>query len=171
MTRKTPPEPPAMPFTPQDALEFMQKMWNPLGVPIPGFALPGTPGALPFPNPATMFPTIDPVEVRQAIGIQRHIDAGSNAAKTHCRPQPDVVPRITVRGVGQCINHLTEQPWLQKENACQQQITQRQGYSQPLFGSQQRQHPQIDLPQTHAARLFVDESTFDDIVTGFAGTW
>ena len=25
------------PFSPQDALEFMQKMWNPFGVPVPGF--------------------------------------------------------------------------------------------------------------------------------------
>ena len=24
-------------FSPQDALEFMQKMWNPLGLPMPGF--------------------------------------------------------------------------------------------------------------------------------------
>jgi hypothetical protein len=75
MTRKTPPEPLAMPFTPQDALEFMQKMWNPLGVPIPGFALPGTPGALPFPNPATMFPTIDPAELDKKIGELRVIEA------------------------------------------------------------------------------------------------
>ena len=74
MTRKPSPESPAMPFTPQDALEFMQKMWNPLGVPIPGFALPGTPGALPFPNPATMFPTIDPAELDKKIGELRVIE-------------------------------------------------------------------------------------------------
>ena len=27
----------------QDVAEFMQKMWNPLGVPIPGFGVPGVP--------------------------------------------------------------------------------------------------------------------------------
>ena len=61
--------------TPQQALEFMQKMWNPLGVPIPGFALPGTPGALPFPNPATMFATIDPAELDKKIGELKVIEA------------------------------------------------------------------------------------------------
>ena len=74
MTRKPPPEPPAMPFTPQDALEFMQKMWNPLGVPIPGFALPGTPGALPFPNPAAMFATLDPAELERKINELKIIE-------------------------------------------------------------------------------------------------
>ena len=49
MTDRTDPSPPpaGFPFSPQDALEFMQKMWNPLGVPIPGFALPGTSAAAP----------------------------------------------------------------------------------------------------------------------------
>ena len=53
-------------FSPQDAMEFMQKMWNPLGVTMPGFGMPGMPGmggmaapampgAMPFPNPAAMF--------------------------------------------------------------------------------------------------------------------
>ena len=28
------------PFSPQDALEFMQSMWNPLGIAMPGFAAP-----------------------------------------------------------------------------------------------------------------------------------
>lgn len=60
------------PFSPQEALEFMQKMWNPLGVPIPGFGLPGTEQAAPglvmgFPNPATMFATINPEEVDRKI--------------------------------------------------------------------------------------------------------
>jgi hypothetical protein len=75
MTRKSPPEPSAMPFTPQDALEFMQKMWNPLGVPIPGFALPGTAGAMPFPNPAAMFATLDPAELDRKIGEMKVIEA------------------------------------------------------------------------------------------------
>ena len=64
--------PPGFPFSPQDALEFMQKMWNPLGVPIPGFAVPGAsmgaqPGAMPFPNPAAMLATLDPVEIGRKI--------------------------------------------------------------------------------------------------------
>jgi hypothetical protein len=29
---------PGFPFSPQDALDFMQRMWNPLGIAIPGFA-------------------------------------------------------------------------------------------------------------------------------------
>ena len=41
-----PPPPPGLP-TPQQAFEFMQRMWNPLGVPLPGFPLPGTPAAAP----------------------------------------------------------------------------------------------------------------------------
>jgi hypothetical protein len=71
--------PAAFPFTPQDALEFMQKMWNPLGVPIPGFGVPGAPmsgqaGAMPFPNPAAMFATIDPAELDRKIGEMRVIE-------------------------------------------------------------------------------------------------
>jgi len=71
--------PSAFPFSPQDALEFMQKMWNPLGVPIPGFGMPGTafggqPGALPFPNPAAMFATIDPAEIDRKIGEMKVIE-------------------------------------------------------------------------------------------------
>ena len=33
--------PPAFPFSPQDALAFMQKMWNPLGVPDSGLRIAG----------------------------------------------------------------------------------------------------------------------------------
>jgi hypothetical protein len=71
--------PAAFPFTPQDALEFMQKMWNPLGVPIPGFAPAGTPmggqpGAMPFPNPAAMFATLDPAELDRKIAEMRVIE-------------------------------------------------------------------------------------------------
>jgi len=70
---------PSFPFSPQDALEFMQKMWNPLGVPIPGFGLPGASpsgqaGALPFPNPAAMFPTLDPAEIDRKISELKVIE-------------------------------------------------------------------------------------------------
>ena len=56
-----------------DISEFMQKMWNPFGVPMPGFGLPGAaPGAppvagMPFPNPAAMFATLDPAELARKI--------------------------------------------------------------------------------------------------------
>ena len=60
--------------------------------------------------------------VRQPIGIQRDKDTGGNTAKAHRSPQTDVVPSIAVRGIGQCIDS-------------QQQITQRQGDSQPLFSA------------------------------------
>jgi hypothetical protein len=69
--------------TPQQALEFMQKMWNPLGVPMPGFGMPGMPGAapaapaapaLPFPNPAMMFAALDPAEIDRKIGELRVIE-------------------------------------------------------------------------------------------------
>ena len=71
--------PPAFPFTPQDALEFMQRMWNPLGVPIPGFTVPappvaGQPAAAPFLNPAAMFATLDPAEFDRKIGEMRVIE-------------------------------------------------------------------------------------------------
>ena len=64
---------PAFPFSPQDALAFLTRMWNPLGVPMPGFPVPGAPGAAPappgmaFPNPAAMFDELDPVEVERKI--------------------------------------------------------------------------------------------------------
>ena len=78
MTR-TPPDPPsappAFPFSPQDALDFMQKMWNPMGVPIPGFAMPGTPATVPFPNPAAMFATLDPAELERKIGELKVVEA------------------------------------------------------------------------------------------------
>jgi hypothetical protein len=74
--------------TPQQALEFMQKMWNPFGVPMPGFGMPGMPHAaptgapggaagmpgMPFPNPAMMFAALDPVEVERKIGELRVIE-------------------------------------------------------------------------------------------------
>ena|SRR6185295_18552966 len=73
-----------------DLSELMQKMWNPFGVPIPGFGLPGAapgapqgqagsfggiPGNLPFPNPATLFPTLDPAEVGRKIDELKIVEA------------------------------------------------------------------------------------------------
>ena len=63
-------------------MAFMQKMWNPFGVPMPGFAVPGattaapppTMGGFPFPNPASMFATLDPAEVERKIGELRIIE-------------------------------------------------------------------------------------------------
>ena len=68
-----------VPFSPQDAMEFMQKMWNPLGVTMPGFGMPGAaapamPGAMPFPNPAAMFAALDPVEIERKIVELRVIE-------------------------------------------------------------------------------------------------
>ena len=65
----------AMPFTPQQALEFMQKMWNPLGMAVPGAAVaPGVPPAAPFPNPMAMFATLDPAELDRKIGELRVVE-------------------------------------------------------------------------------------------------
>jgi len=63
------------PFSPQDAMEFMQRMWNPLGVTMPGFAMPGAPApATPFPNPAAMFAALDPVEIERKIAELKIIE-------------------------------------------------------------------------------------------------
>ena len=92
------------PFTAQDAMAFMQKMWNPFAMPMPGSAsgavmptgeaapaasgvaqtaaasaapamMPGMmPGMLPFPNPAAMFAALDPVEVARKIDELRIIE-------------------------------------------------------------------------------------------------
>ena len=67
------------PFSPQAAMEFMQRMWNPLGVAMPGFGMPGAatpamPGAMPFPNPAAMFAALDPVEIERKIAELRIIE-------------------------------------------------------------------------------------------------
>jgi hypothetical protein len=68
------------PFSPQDALEFMQKMWNPLGIPMPGFAAPAAPagpmgqGGMPFPHPAAMFAALDPAEIDRKIGELKIIE-------------------------------------------------------------------------------------------------
>ena len=71
-----------------DVAEFMQKMWNPLGVPIPGFGVPGAPpmgaglgpayagaAGTPFPNPMAMFATLDPAELERKIGELRVVES------------------------------------------------------------------------------------------------
>ena len=65
----------SMPFTPQQALEFMQKMWNPLGMATGAPPTPGLPPAAPFPNPMAMFATLDPSEVDRKIGELRVIES------------------------------------------------------------------------------------------------
>jgi hypothetical protein len=70
-------KPASMPFSPQQALEFMQKMWNPFGVPMAGVmppVAPGVPPAMPFPNPMAMFATLDPAEIERKIGELRVIE-------------------------------------------------------------------------------------------------
>src|SRR6266567_769557 len=70
-------KPASMPFTPQQALEFMQKMWNPFGVPMAGVmppVAPGVPPAVPFPNPMAMFATLDPADIEHKIGELRVIE-------------------------------------------------------------------------------------------------
>ena len=73
-------DPPA--FSPQDAVAFLQRMWNPLGLPMPGFpaagAVPGaaagmTPG-MPFGNPAALFAALDPAEIDRKIAELRVIE-------------------------------------------------------------------------------------------------
>jgi hypothetical protein len=64
-------------FTPQQALEFMQKMWNPLGFALPGMTppAPGVTSAAPlFPNPMAMFATLDPAEIDRKISELRVIE-------------------------------------------------------------------------------------------------
>ena len=74
------------PFSPQDALAFMQKMWNPFGIPMPGFSgadaadvpsnLPtAAPGGMPFPNPAAMFFALDPAEVQRKVDELKVIES------------------------------------------------------------------------------------------------
>ena len=66
----------SMPFTPQQALEFMQKMWNPLGMVAPGAPpAPGMPPTAPFPNPMAMFATLDAAEIERKIGELRVIES------------------------------------------------------------------------------------------------
>jgi len=78
-TTKPPPDD-TPPFSPQDAMAFMQKMWNPFGIPIPGFGTPpesnaSTAGGMPFPSPAAMFAALDPAEVERKINELRVIES------------------------------------------------------------------------------------------------
>lgn len=72
-----------------DIAQFMQRMWNPFGVPMPGFGPPaaptgspgegappgaGMPGGMPFPNPAAMFATLDPAELGRKIDELRIVE-------------------------------------------------------------------------------------------------
>jgi len=74
------PDQPSMPLTPQEAMEFMQRMWNPLGIAMPGFAAPASPagaaaqGGMPFPHPAAMFAALDPAEIDRKIGELKIIE-------------------------------------------------------------------------------------------------
>jgi len=73
----------------QDVADFMQRMWNPLGMAVPGFGVPGAPATampglgpafgapatgMPFPNPAAMFATLDPAEVERKIAELRIVE-------------------------------------------------------------------------------------------------
>jgi hypothetical protein len=81
------------PFTAEDAMAFMQKMWNPFGMPMPGSAAGavdvtapapsaeratapwGAPGGMfAFPNPAAMFAALDPKEIDRRIADLRVIE-------------------------------------------------------------------------------------------------
>jgi len=69
---------PSTPFTPEQAFEFMQKMWNPFGLAMPGAIPPSSPGLqpapAPFPNPLAMFATLDPAEIEKKISELRVIE-------------------------------------------------------------------------------------------------
>jgi hypothetical protein len=54
-------------------------MWNPFGIPIPGFGAPpephaGTAGGMPFPSPAAMFAALDPAEVERKVNELKVIE-------------------------------------------------------------------------------------------------
>ena len=91
MTEEAPKASTAAPaFTAEDALAFMQKMWNPFGMPMPGSAsgaVEAAPDAKPdagaawnpaamfaFPNPAAMFAALDPREIERRIADLRVIE-------------------------------------------------------------------------------------------------
>ena len=83
-------------FTAEDALAFLQKMWNPFGMPMPGSASgsvdltkpaagpnaeapgaaswPAATGMFAFPNPAAMFAALDPREIDRRIADLRVIE-------------------------------------------------------------------------------------------------
>ena len=55
-------KPPQNPFMPQDPFEMFRRLWGPLGVPIPGMAMP----------------TLDPAEVEKRIADLRSVEAWLN---------------------------------------------------------------------------------------------
>jgi hypothetical protein len=83
-------------FSAQDAMAFMQRMWNPFAMPMPGSAAGAVeptagatashaspapasePAAMPamfaFPNPAAMFAALDPAQVERKIAELRVIE-------------------------------------------------------------------------------------------------
>ena len=69
---------PSTPFTPEQAFEFLQKMWNPFGLGMPGAVSAPTPAMqpapAPFPNPLAMFATLDPAEIEKKIVELRVIE-------------------------------------------------------------------------------------------------
>ena len=67
-------------YSAQDAIAFMQKLWNSFGLPMPGLMpqvhaeAQGCVPGMPFPNPAAMFAALDPVEVERKINELRIIE-------------------------------------------------------------------------------------------------
>ncbi len=67
-------------ISPQDAMGFLQRMWNPLGLAMPGFpaagAAPGAamPPGMPFGSPAALFAALDPAEIDRKIAELRVIE-------------------------------------------------------------------------------------------------
>jgi len=69
-------------FSPQDAVAFLQRMWNPLGLAMPGFPAAGAatgsaasmPPGMPFGNPAALFAALDPAEIDRKIAELRVIE-------------------------------------------------------------------------------------------------
>lgn len=58
-------------FTPEEAFDFLQKMWNPLAFGMAGMnpaaVLSGMPGMANLSGPAGMMPTLDPAEIERKI--------------------------------------------------------------------------------------------------------
>ena len=75
-------------ITSEEAMKFFQKMWNPLGLPIPGLpgapgtapnAMPGMPPFMPFPaNAMNPFATFDPAEVERKISEFKAVETWLN---------------------------------------------------------------------------------------------
>ena len=77
-------------FSPQEAMEFFQKMWNPLGLAFPGMTPPagpapgaapagGMPPFMPFPpNAMNPFATFDPAEVEKKIAEFKAVETWLN---------------------------------------------------------------------------------------------